>query len=409
MKTFITHHLSLITIGIVYAFAGCMAASPYYRYETPIAELEKPPYLQVSLTQYQNVESVKLTIDEEFHIYGYEPVRRKGFISDQPWAKGSGLRDVRVSTDLSGIAVGNIKSSQVYDAVIVPSGYLFKIGQRPYRGYLRIKATAYNKISLINIIDLESYLPGVVSSELDSSWPEPALASQAIASRTYALYHTRQNRLKSDEIDYDLTDDIFSQVYRGEERTNQRIYEVVNKTRGVILTYQGKIFNALFHATCGGQTEPGHLIFGVPDIPPLQGHFCGFCQHAKYYHWQVVIPESEIITKLNLKDVSGIESISIVQRTPGGHALIISLTLLDGTEILWGAQKFRIALDPNRLRSTNFTVRKVNNSFEFTGHGWGHGVGMCQEGARGMALQGFNPLQILEYYYPQSEVVRLIY
>lgn len=354
IREFITYHLPLITIIIVAILCGCTATSPYYRYETHLSELAKPPYLQILLTQHHNVKDANLTIDGGFRIYGYEPVRRNGFIGNQVLFEGQSLSDALVTTDLSGIAVGYIKLTQAYDVVVVPVRSLFIVGQSPYRGCLRIKAATHNKISLINIIDLETYLPGVVSNEMGQGYSPESLACQAIASRTYALYRAKDNNLSYHQQDYDLTDDVFSQVYRGEERTGQTIYDVVQQTRGVVLTYQGKIFNSVFHAVCGGHTESGYLIFGLPNIPPLSGHVCGFCAHAKYYRWQAMIPESEVISKLNLTDVSAIESINIAQRAPGGHALTIGIKLPDGVEILWQAQEVPHRLRPEPIKKYQF-------------------------------------------------------
>jgi hypothetical protein len=116
--------------------SSCIATSPYYRYETRLPELEKPPYLQVLLTQYHNVDDANLTIEGSFRVYNYEPVRRNGFIASHLLSEGQPLRDVRVTTDLSGIVVGNLKLAQAYDVVIVPSKLVFRVGQTTYQGYL---------------------------------------------------------------------------------------------------------------------------------------------------------------------------------------------------------------------------------------------------------------------------------
>lgn len=388
---------------------SCVAKSPYYRYQATVPGVDKPPCLQVLLTKYHQIANADVTFDNPFDIYAYNSNRRQEFISEQRLAQGHTIRHIKATTGLSGIILTNIKLSQTYDIVLVPTNSRFKVGGRAYQGCLRIKASSHDKISLINIIDIEKYLSGVVSCEMNYNWPASALASQTIASRTYALYRIKHNKLRPQPNDYDLTDDHFSQVYQGEARTHQNIHNVVKQTRGVVITYQGKIINSMFHSTCGGHTESGHVIFRLTDIQPLHGNVCGFCSHAKYFSWQTVIPESDIITKLKLKKVSSIKSLRITEQTLTGRALMLGIKLPDTTELLWDANKFRIALGPSRLRSTHFTVHKIGTAFEFTGHGWGHGVGMCQEGTRGMSRHNMNPLDILEFYYPQSKVTRILY
>ena len=283
-----------------------------------------------------------------------------------------------------------------------------RASKRNYKGRLRIKAMPNNKIALVNIIDMESYLPGVVSSEMDESWPQDSLAAQAISARSFAFFRIKQFAIgvSKKPFDYDLTDDIYSQAYRGEERTGPKTKQAVEQTRGVVMSYESKIFNCLFHDTCGGHTEPGDLIFSLTPIPPLAGRNCGFCYHSKHSQWKVEFTQDEISNALGLK--GAIEAILVTKTAPGGHAVELLLKISGRNEpIIFQAQKFRIALNPNKLQSTLFKVTKKDRIFEFIGRGWGHAVGLCQEGTRGMSEKGFTPLQVLEYYYPQAKVVKI--
>ncbi|MFH1231070.1 MAG: SpoIID/LytB domain-containing protein, partial [Planctomycetota bacterium] len=396
---------------VIILSAGCIssgAVTPFYRYATSKKILNEPPYLQILLSEYNNVDFAMIKINSDCDIYPYAQNRYNKFIIPQQLSRQNSTSEpIRISYNNDEINISNKTTIRNDDIVIIPAGNnsLIQVGQRSYRGYLRIKGLPGNKISLVNIIDLESYLPGVVSSEMDESWPESSLAAQAITARSFALFRIKNLLSRpppAAPFNYDLTDDIYSQVYRGEERTGPKTRQAVEKTRGIIISYNSLIFNTLFHSTCGGSTEPGDLIFGLTPLPPLKGRKCGFCYHSKYSQWQAEFTQDEIIKALNLKDVSKIEDIEITKTAPGGHAIEVALRI-EGRDspIIFQAQKFRIALNPNKLRSTMFQVTKKNGSFEFNGHGWGHAVGMCQEGTRGMAQQNFTPLQILEYYYQE--------
>jgi len=396
--------------------AGCVSggtATPFYRYETSKKVLNEPPYLQVLLGEYSNADSAVVKISTAYAIYPYLANRGNKFIGPQPLSKQNAMPEsVKASNNDGDIIISGVTSLFGSDIVLVPSSssVLILVGKRNYNGRLRIKALPNNKIALVNIIDMESYLPGVVSSEMDESWPEYSLAVQAITARSFAFYRIKQSAVGQSKklFDYDLTDDIYSQVYRGEERTGPKTRKAADQTRGIILSYDAKIFNCLFHDTCGGHTEPADLVWGGGvSVPPLQGRPCGFCYHSKHSQWKAEFTQKEIIKALDLKSRE-IEDIMITKIAPGGHIVELSLKVAGRDEpIIFQAQKFRIALNPNKLKSTLFKVTKKGNVFEFTGRGWGHAVGMCQEGTRGMSESGFTPLQVLEYYYPQARVVKI--
>ncbi len=393
---------------------SCTQTSPFYRFKTKQPVLDDPPYLQVLLVSYKEVQSVPITLRGRFEIRAYDVDRSRRFTAGDILEKGSMLNNVTVRATRDGLKIGGI-IVKANDVVIIPTastgpGSLIKVGTRPYRGRLRIKALSNKKLALMNIVDMETYLYGVVSSEMNSAFPPHALSAQAVAARTFALFRIKRAQKKrvNPNYDFDVTDDIFTQVYRGEERSGQKIYAVVDNSRGVILTYQGRIFESIFHDTCGGRTEPVHLVWSGPLVEPLKGRICGYCYDSRFNHWQVTIPARDIITKLKLPETKSIENIRIVDSAPGGHARTIGIKLSDSPEeIKMNAQKFRIALDPNKLYSTRFEIKKRGQSFEFTGRGWGHGVGLCQEGARGMAEKGFNTLEILEYYYLDTRAVKI--
>ncbi|MBA7581083.1 hypothetical protein ES708_22983 [subsurface metagenome] len=400
-------------ITCLFITVSCTQTSPYYRYESRLKELKEPPALMVLLTKYRGVKEVSLDVNDPYQIFPYTPDRQAHFISS-PALLASSSQHVPVRVRYGQLLIGN-RRINASDVVLVPNSKdtLITLNSRSYRGYLRIKVIPDNKLLLGNIIGLEDYLYGVIGSEMDTRYPAMALSVQAVSSRTLALFRIKRRRIKLQQPDYtpqledefDLTDDVFSQVYRGEERVNKKSLKVVQDTQGVILAYQGRIFESLFHDTCGGHTEPAHLVWGGTGVAPLNGTKCGFCGHSRFSHWTATYSEEEIIKKLKLKTRS-IDQIESLKNGPGGHIMSIGLET-PAKLIKMNAQRFRIALDPNRLRSTLFNVRKNGSSFEFTGQGWGHAVGMCQEGAHGLARQKATTLRILEYYFPRARVVKI--
>lgn len=422
MKHFYLRYFYLL-FTIYCLLISCTSVTPYYRYQANIRGIIEPPDIQVLLTNSRNSDEIEITLKGGYQVFAYSPNRARHFISGRMLAEGDGFNKVAIKASDGGVKIGEMNLNTA-DVVIKPiqSNTLIKINSngviRSYRGVLRIKASSDNKLAASNVIDLESYLYSVVGSEMYSRYPTYALATQAVASRTFALFRIRQNHLSRSSndgqqttnnlSDFDLTDDVYSQVYKGEEQVDKKTIEAVDKTRGVVMEFNGRIFYSIFHDTCGGATEPGNLVFGLTSITPLNGRGCGYCYQSKYYKWCAVFTEEEIIQKLKLEGVSRIDAITSLQNGPGGHIISIGLKIPDrSADMIMDAQKFRIALDPNKLRSTKFDVTRKDKSFEFTGYGWGHAVGMCQEGANGMALKDFDTLQILEYYYPESRVVKI--
>jgi stage II sporulation protein D len=396
-------------------FISCVSATPYYRYETKAVAVKGPPDIQVLLTAVEGEGKVSITTTACYKAYQYVFERRKHFLG-AVLDNGGEVSDSAAYSKNGNIYFDNhdLKSG---DIVIKPDSGLITISvgkeRRSYRGMIRIKAIGNDKILAGNILDLESYLYGVIGSEMDTRYPQFALGAQAIASRTFALFKIKETYYRINmgnnkpEVDFDVTANIYSQVYRGEERADSKAIEAVDKTRGVYLEYKGRIIYSIFHDTCGGATEPGDMVFNLTLIPPLRGVTCGFCYHSKFSSWKASFSEREIIEKLKTDDVKRIEEIIAARTAPGGHIASVGLKVSDDYTKIMDAQKFRIALDPNRLRSTKLKIVKDGDMFEFTGEGWGHAVGLCQEGANGMALKDFNTLQILEYYYPECRVVKI--
>lgn len=279
------------------------------------------------------------------------------------------------------------------------SGVITVNGRRFTGGILLVK-TDPGHFSVINYADLEDYIKGVLYHEVSHYWPSEVLKAQAIVSRSFALYQMRENAGK----DFDLTNDIYSQVYGGKTSERYRTSKAVDNTAGCVLTYRDKIFPAYYHSTCGGYTENVLSLWNM-DCAPLAGGPCNFCKDSPHFSWHTVIPVDEAAEKLRKAGfaVPSIKDITLSGRDKSGRVTQVTV-ITDAGEVLISSKDFRNILNPNVVRSTNFSVRVDEHDLVFTGTGWGHGVGMCQWGAYFMGKQGYTFEQILNYYYPGAEI-----
>ena len=205
---------------------------------------------------------------------------------------------------------------------------------------------------------------------------------------------------------YDLTADIYSQVYGGRTSEKWRATRAVDMTRGKVLAYRGKVFPSYFHATCGGSTTGASTLWNI-DIPPLRGGSCNFCGISPHYNWrkELTVDYLESRFKEACYEIS-VFSIEILERDDSGRILDL-LVKGKGKDIKLSGNKFRLIIGSNVIRSSNFEVDVRGKYVTFIGKGWGHGVGMCQWGAFNMSTQGWKAEAILQYYYPGSEIIRV--
>ena len=274
------------------------------------------------------------------------------------------------------------------------------INERTFRGGILLIRDDSGKLTAINRIGLEDYVRGILYHEVSHYWPMEVLKAQAIVSRTYALYSRETNAQK----DFDLTNDIYSQVYGGSRSERFRTNQAVDETKGLVITYKEKIIPAYFHATCGGHTEDASALWNI-NIAPLKGVVCGFCKDSPHFNWHEVIFTGEIRQLLvNAGYKTGvIKKIFPLSRDQSGR--IKDLKIINTKkDLVIPAKDFRNVAGPNLVRSTNFKVSIIGTDAVFEGFGWGHGVGMCQWGAYFMAKNGKNAEEIIKYYYPDSNV-----
>jgi len=273
-----------------------------------------------------------------------------------------------------------------------------------YRGRLRLVARPDGLLA-VNHVPLEEYLYSVVGSEMYPFWPLEALKAQAVAARSFILFRLRRPA----DPDFDVGRTVTWQAYKGYSRESDSTREAVTATTGQVVTYRGQIIEAVYHAASGGHTENVEDIWSAPR-PYLRG-VPDFDQEAPVYSWQKTFTQAEL-SRL-LPGVGQVTSLTPVRTTPQGRVVEMRVTGTTGTKTFTGSELRRL-LD---LRSTLFQVTPTrgdvastnpvnapDGGFEFQGRGFGHGLGMSQWGAFGLAQRGYNYQQILQYYYQGTEI-----
>jgi stage II sporulation protein D len=276
------------------------------------------------------------------------------------------------------------------------------INKHHFRGEVLLIRTPEDRITAVNSINIEDYIKGVLYHEVSHHWPMEALKAQAVATRTYALYSMGGAAGK----EYDVTNDIYSQVYGGKNSERYRTGLAVDRSTGEILVYGEKILPAYFHATCAGMTEDAKELWEI-NLAPLKGVPCLFCQDSPHMHWKKNFRLGDIEQLLNKRGYKTglIKDIAIVDRDRSGRISTLKITSREGQETVVKGKDFREAIGPNVLKSNSYDIEMKGYYVDFVGKGWGHGVGMCQWGARGMAAQQFTYKQVLAYYYPGSQLI----
>lgn len=270
-----------------------------------------------------------------------------------------------------------------------------------YRGSATIIREG-NNFSVINTIDLEQYVSGVLYHEISDQWPLEAIKAQAVAVRSYAIY-SMQNSLSRD---YDLTGDSYSQVYGGRDAERYRTSLAVRKTQGEILVYRNKVLPAFFHANSGGITENAAELWDI-NIAPLRGGVKSvYSVNLPSYKWDRNFRLKDIQDKLMGKgyQIGLIREIRVTERNSTGRVRKLAIEDRTGKVITIDGKTFRETIGPNLIRSSLFSVTMKGWYVDISGKGWGHGVGLCQWGAYGMAQKKHNYREILAFYYPSSEL-----
>lgn len=282
------------------------------------------------------------------------------------------------------------------------------LNKKAYRGDLLLRPAANGTVQVIERVDFEDYLKGVLSKEVGADWPAESLKAQAVISRTYVIAMMRRNAATKG---FDVTNDVWSQVYGGMQAERPSTTQAVNDTRGQILidATQSPVVT-FFHSSCGGRTEtPPNVWREMKNAPTdFESIRDPYCKEDPYNSWSLSMSAERIRQRLrrNGYKIGTIKSIRIDGETPSGRARAFVVESTRGRAVVT-SNNFRLILGPETLRSAYITdLKKKGSKFVFEGKGWGHGVGLCQWGARGRAMEGHGYTQILKAYYPNGRLVK---
>ncbi|MBL7081337.1 MAG: SpoIID/LytB domain-containing protein [Candidatus Omnitrophica bacterium] len=364
------------------------------------------------------------------------------------------LKDIRETTKLllnNSFLMSNKREDSVFsffDLLIGEGNFWAQKQNLQYRGQIQVDIKS-DAMQLINIINLEEYLYGVLPSEMPPSWPKAALKAQAIVARTRAVKNLgRYNRKEG----FDFFSSTRSQVYNGAAYERQQTNQAVDETAGLILTFAGEPIEIFYSNNCGGHTQDD--IFSAQNLPYLKGRLDTDSkpvplqpvppsrwdrlkfplspwdlekwlmqrpnvfsnleeENPANFRWVRLYKREELEELLRNKniDVGMILKIIPQRRARSGHLISIKIEGTEGVKKVTGQNKIRTIL--GNLRSSAFRVdirynsRGVPEEFIFYGAGFGHGVGMCQSGAKGMSKSGVSAQEILGHYFPETQIKKI--
>jgi len=301
-----------------------------------------------------------------------------------------------------------------------------RVDGRAYRGSLLVRAGARG-ITVVNVLDLETYLLGVVPREIGAGRPPEemeAVKAQAIAARTYAIRYMGRRSAQG----FDVYATVADQVYGGADDEDPVSTQAVQATRGEILVHDNEPIEAFYHSTCGGHTaaidevwesDPRAYLQAISDARPGGGWYCETSNRFRWTEqWDRAALHATLTQGLSEQanatgPVTRVEFIGLTGRTPSGRAESLQVRTDAGEHRVRGDSVRRVLRpDPSRiLNSAAITLHPQGNGevtgLTVEGQGWGHGIGMCQVGAMGRARDGHSYRDILSAYYPGTTIVRL--
>ncbi len=285
--------------------------------------------------------------------------------------------------------------------------------------YVRVQESeAGSEILAVNVVPLESYLRGVVPAEVYPHWADDTLKAQAVAARSYAVFHMALARQVLRHPYFDVDDTILHQAYTGLTHAHGRTDAAIRATAAEILTYDQRVIPAYYHADSGGYTEDAYAAFGV-HVPYARSRAEVASAASDTQHWRKLLVVDELQQRLEVAKILtvrqrlvGVE-IPRQERTASGRVRGLYLKLEQGHDVYVPAREWVRLLN---LKSYFFSVssadvdqrRRVRRQLVIEGRGFGHGVGLSQAGAQALASKaGWSYQQILRFYYRGIEICHM--
>ncbi len=277
-----------------------------------------------------------------------------------------------------------------------------------FRGSININPSK-TYFTVINKIDLEDYLRGVVPGEMPSSWGLEALKAQAVAARTYTLKNLGRRKDRG----YDLNADVTDQMYLGYKKEDSRTNQAILETKGeVLLDNQGNLIDAYYSSHAGRFTNTAQAAWGLSFSSSLQAkpEYISSSRATvgavaiQNYHWQQSFTLADL--KKNLMDLkldNNIIGINIINRSMAGR--VDRVLISADNQVTLTGEEFRHHL---KLKSTDFTISYTSEGISISGYGFGHGIGMSQYGSKSKSDSGKSYKEILQYYYDRANLAKLL-
>ena len=343
-----------------------------------------------------------------------------------------------------GSTKGFVIESPNSDALAEIFGWSPSPEPRIYSGKIEVRFTGKNRLTVINELPLEEYLRGVVPSEIGGNTPHQAQCAQAIAARSEAVLALASGKYNGPG--YDICSTVQCQVFSGRTVSTAAADAAISATRGLILAFDGKPVSAFYAAHCGGHSEDirnvwadrnqGNSVYSTSagydgvklnlDLTReadfrkyLEMDREVYCNPARYempafaarnFSWTRNFTPEEVARATRGKDIGTVTEMRPLKRGVSGRIVDLELVGDRGTHVVKGQMVIRTSFTPP-LRSSAFIVDKETSTggtlFTLRGTGSGHGVGMCQTGAMGMASAGKNFEEILKQYYPAAKIEQL--
>ena len=371
-----------------------LAETPAQKAETPAEEkpVQKGTSPTVRILLGENLQETTVEHNGRVNIYTAD--------GSEKYKLSNGGKITLKSLQNGKIKVGTLTAQQAI--IIEPVNAQLTWNQNTYTGRFYVVPVSNNKFNLVEHVALENYLYGVLPYEMSPSWPLEALKAQAVAARTYTLKTLENVKTKT----FDLYSDVRSQMYKGTGKRYDNVTKAVDQTRGEVLMYNKKLFFTYYHGNCGGGTDDvKSWNFKVSSIKPLSGTSCKFDSHSKSYEWTMNVPREKVESYLRKAGLNGtVKTIKPSSKTSTGRAIHLIVHTSKGAKTV-PCGEFRLATG---IRSCKLTHIKVNgHQVRFEGRGYGHGIGMCQDGANGMAKEKHSYKEILKHYYPGSTLTKI--
>lgn len=402
--------LATVALVLLGTLTGCQPkpATPQVNEGTP----------RVRVRLLAGVNRVVLTADRQTVVRDSAHARETGLVLDPS-------RDIALTYDGNAWRCGEWSLANTPSLRIDPAADgAVSVNGSPYRGTYTLEAVGPNKIDVINEVDVENYLRGVLARELFADWQPEAYKAQAVIARTYALYEIRTNPPNRS---WDLNPDERSQVYGGMKAETAKATAAVAATGGIVVAHgqpgRERIFKAYFSSCCGGVAASAADVFNETATPPLSAHDNGrTCAISPKYSWPAVaFSKAELTRRIRAwgtkqgraeATLPGVRTIEVASLNAYGRPRSFVLTDVRGQQYLLTAEQMRWAInsEPNNgptILSGYFRPVDTGDAIRLEdGHGFGHGVGACQWCMQGRALASQAWQTIVVSQYPQSVLVR---